>query len=122
MGGCGEKRRLLDEPVPDAMDGNDVPGILWFRLDFLAQLGHVHVDGACEGDVLIPPDGIERPLPRDDFTTVLYEELQQFELAVGQLDQLALLSRLELLEVHGDVPELVTLDLRGATRNAPHDR
>ena len=107
---------LPDELVPHPMHGDEVARVRRLVLDLLAQLGHVHVDGAGERDRVVAPDRVEQLLAGDHLAPVLGEVLEQPELARRQVDRPVALGGLVALEVDGDVAE------REAARTPAWDR
>src|SRR3954452_11934319 len=88
FGGDGDLARLVgDEPVPHVADGADEGLVL--AAELRAPPSHVDVDGAGAAEVVVAPYLLEQLRPAEHPTRMLREELQQLELLVGQVEDLA---------------------------------
>src|ERR1044071_1788126 len=89
--------------VADAMNGDDVVRVAGSVFDLLAELGDVHVNGACERQALVAPDVVEELVAADDLAATLDEVAHDLELAGRKLKLSAPLLRFERFEVELDV-------------------
>src|SRR6185437_7106584 len=77
------------EAVADAAHGEDVDGLARIRLDLLAQVPDVYVDGARLAVGRVAPDRLEQRLAGVDPAGVERERVQNLELDVGELHRRA---------------------------------
>src|SRR5258708_37441718 len=91
-------RRSPIELVPHAVHGQEELRVGGTRLDLLAQLGDVNVDGARQRRLVVAPDLVEQAVARDHLAAVLDEVPQEAHLARRHLDSLALAAHFALLE------------------------
>ena len=68
------------------MDGFDDVGVGGGGFDFFAELGDVLVEGAAVGEVVHAPGVVVEFVAGDDLGGAVVEELQDFEVAEGELD------------------------------------
>src|SRR5712691_6846273 len=83
----------MGELVPDAPDGENVPGTTRIKLELRAQARDVHAEVMRLVVVLASPDALEEPLARHDAARVRGELVQQRELRGRERDR---------APVHGD--------------------
>src|SRR4051794_23377682 len=76
---------LSTEHVPRAADGVQEPRLA-LRLELAAQVRHEHLDRVRRRERVVAPDLLEQALARNDDALVAHQELEQLELALGQLD------------------------------------
>ena len=72
---------LLDEAIPDPVNGNNVPGIRRVLFDFLTQPGDVVIDRARNRSATITPNFVEQLIACDDFTSTPDQIAQDLKLA-----------------------------------------
>src|SRR5689334_21347112 len=77
--------RSSTEHVPGAADRVQ-QARLAARLELAAQVGDEDLDGVRRREGVVAPHLFEQPLARDDDALVAHQVLEQFELALGQLD------------------------------------
>src|SRR5688500_3936963 len=88
-GGCRRiYSRLVSEPVSDLLNGQQVLRLLRVRLELLAKVADVHVDGARIAICRVPPDVLEQHLAAHHPPRPGGERGEQLELDVGQADRL----------------------------------
>lgn len=72
------------EAIAYAGDGQDELWVLWFWLDFLAELRYIDMQTMYPGMRLLAPDLFEQYLARENLATVDNEHLEQIEFGRGQ--------------------------------------
>src|SRR5215467_13903266 len=77
---------LVGKSITNTWNCEDKTRMLWNRLDFPAQLGHIDMQAMDPGMRVGPPHLGEQHLPRQDFATMRDEELEQVVLRGSQLD------------------------------------
>ncbi len=75
------RRGLFDEPVAEAVNGNDVPGLRRVLFDFLPQPRDVVVYRARNRRAVIPPNFVEQLVACDDFAPAPDEVVKNLKLA-----------------------------------------
>lgn len=105
--------RVRLELITQSTHSKKVAGILGVGLEFLAEPGHVDVDGTGDGDELESPHLAEEFFAGDDLTFVLEQEAEQLELACRQGDGFAVDGHDARAEVDLDVTKPDQLGLRG---------
>src|SRR4051795_3351109 len=101
------------EPVPDAEMRVDVPPAGRGLLELLAHLAHEDVHRAIAVGHGPAPDPLVDLLAREDTAIGVGDEMQELELALGQVDRNAVAVGLELVGADDDLPRL---DLLGRRR------
>src|SRR3954452_17309955 len=82
----GRRLKLLrTEHVPRAADGVQQARLVT-GLELAPQVRDEHLDGVRRRERVVAPDLLEQALARHDDPLVAHEELEQLELALGQLD------------------------------------
>src|SRR4030065_817185 len=103
-------------------DAEDVTGFRWIVLDLLADIGDVAVDRPeGDGNIVFPPDAVEKIVPRQDLAASLDKKLQHVELEGGQIELLPFFGGLELLEVQIDPAEAADIPLGRPLFRPPED-
>src|SRR5690348_6482989 len=80
-------RQLREEPVPDAEVGVDVPPPGRCLLELLTQLAHEDVDRAVAAGHRVAPDALVDLLALEYAALRVREQLDELELATGQVDR-----------------------------------
>src|SRR3954454_24751198 len=78
-------RRLYAEDVARAAD-RVKEARLATGLELSSEVGHEDLDGVRDGERVIAPHLVQQALTRDDQALVAHQVLEQFELALGELD------------------------------------
>src|SRR5579875_2774912 len=73
-----------DKFVPRAIDGQQMLRIGWIRLQLLAQLEDLVINGACSRVGVIAPDFIQQHFTREHTVDIQRKELEQLELVRGE--------------------------------------
>jgi hypothetical protein len=113
--------RDVDEPVPDAEHGLQMPRGAWILLDLATDVLDVRIDGSLvrfDGD---PVDGIEQLGAREHATRLARHMQQELELGCGQHDVAAIDQHLHPRGIEGyrlaDTDDIVA---GGRRLDAPH--
>src|SRR5256885_74761 len=92
----------LGELVSAPPDGEDARGLGRVGLDLGAQAVDVGVDGVLVAFVLVAPDGVEQVHAREHLAGLARKEVQQVELARGQVQPGTMQPGIARHGVHGD--------------------
>src|SRR4051794_27267799 len=97
-------RRLYAEDVARAADRMEEPGFAT-GFELSAQVRDEHLDRVRDGEGVVAPDLVQQPLARDDQPLVAHQVLEQFELALGEVDGALAARDLVRVGVQGQVAD-----------------